>query len=530
MLALSVRMPLIYNESRRAARHAPRERSAIATRVLFIGADALDKDMVLAWAEDGTLPTFRRLLQDGAWGTTENPVGLYVGAVWPSFWTSVGPDRHARYCYEQLRPGSYDIDRIHSTDVRAPAFWNTISAAGKRVAVVDVPKTHIGPGLNGIHVVDWGTHDPDFPDPLTWPQTLAADIVARYGKDEVGNCNVHGRAGEYEKLRTQLLARVETRKRMLLDVLAREDWDAFFAVFSESHCVGHQCWHLHDATHVRHDPAEAARIGDPMRDVYIAIDAAIGEVIAAAGPGADVFVLGSHGMRAHYDATFMLDAILRRIERPHVTVSSTKTVSRAKQVWKRTPRGLRALLAPLKGPARERLGIRDTASRRFFAIPNEDAYGGVRINLVGREPEGRVEPAEFDAVCAALEADLHAFVNLDTGEPLVERVLHIRQLYSGPYLDHLPDLVVEWNRNAPISRVHSEKTGEIRGEYKKCRTGDHSPHGFFTVTGPAAARGPLNGMVSVMDFGPTIAERLGVTLSGVDGRSFAERVFTGARG
>jgi predicted AlkP superfamily phosphohydrolase/phosphomutase len=315
---------------------------------------------------------------------------------------------------------------------------------------------------------------------------------------------------------------------MLLDVMAQDQWDAFIAVFSESHCVGHQCWHLHDAAHVRHDAALAARIGDPVRDVYVAIDAAIGELIAAAGPGADVIVLGSHGMRAHYDATFMLDAMLRRIEHPHRTASSTKTASRAKQVWRRTPKGVRALLAPLKGPARERLGMGEAASRRFFAIPNEDAYGGIRINLAGREPAGRVQPgAEFDQVCAGLETDLHALVNLDTGEPVVERVLRIRELYSGPYLDHLPDLVVEWNRSAPISRVHSEKTGEITGEYTKCRTGDHSQHGFFAVTGPAVVPGPVERTISVMDFGPTIAERLGIALAGVEGRSFAAAVFSG---
>jgi predicted AlkP superfamily phosphohydrolase/phosphomutase len=68
----------------------------MSARVLFLAADAMDKDLVLRWAEDGTLPTFRRLLSTAAWGNTENPPGLFVGAVWPSFWTSVSPARHAR--------------------------------------------------------------------------------------------------------------------------------------------------------------------------------------------------------------------------------------------------------------------------------------------------------------------------------------------------------------------------------------------------------------------------------------------------
>lgn len=498
------------------------------TRLLFIGVDALDKDLVLGWADDGTMPTFRRLIAEGAWGITESPPGLFVGAIWPSFWTSVGPDRHARYCYEQLRPGSYEKVRIHPTDTQAPAFWNALSRAGKRVAVVDVPKTHVVPGFDGVHVVDWATHDPDFQGPVTQPESLAHDIVSRYGGDEVGNCNRHGQAREYEKLRNQLLGRVEKKRRMLTDLLASQEWDAVIAAFSDSHCVGHQCWHQHDPTHPRHDAELARRIGDPMRDVYAALDAAVGEVIEAAGPQADVIVLGSHGMRAHYDATFLLDRMLRRIEKPHVATASRRSASRARRAWGRMPKGLRTVLSPLKGPAKARLGVDDAASRRFFAIPNNDAFGAVRVNLAGREPDGRVQPGEeFEATCALLEADLRAFINVDTGEPVVRRVLRTSEIYHGPMTDRLPDLMVEWNHRAPISRVHSKKTGEIAGESTRCRTGDHSSQGIFAVAGPSIVRGPVMQPVSVMDFGPTIADRLGVSLADVDGRSFASITFTG---
>jgi predicted AlkP superfamily phosphohydrolase/phosphomutase len=317
---------------------------------------------------------------------------------------------------------------------------------------------------------------------------------------------------------------------MLIDTMAQGDWDAVIAAFSESHCVGHQCRHLHEPSHERHDAALAARIGDPVRDVYVAIDAALGELIEAAGPDADVFVLGSHGMRSHYDATFMLDAILKRIERPGTSVPSVKTASRARRLWGRTPPIVRRMLAPLKGPAKERLGMGELAGRRFFTVPNNDAYGAIRINLVGREPGGRVQPGdEFEQVCAMLDADLRALVNLDTGAPAVRRVLRTQELYRGPLVDHLPDLMVEWNHQSPISRVHSEKTGEITGQYTKCRTGDHSPHGIFAATGPAVVPGPVKEPVSVVDFGPTIADRLGMTLPDVDGRSFAGNAFTRSR-
>ena len=47
------------------------------------------------------------------------------------------------------------------------------------------------------------------------------------------------------------------------------------------------------------------------------------------------------------------------------------------------------------------------------------------------------------------------------------------------------------------------------------------------MTGNGAVAGEVGRAVSIMDFGPTIAERLGVPLADVEGRSFADLVFPG---
>ena len=44
-----------------------------------------------------------------------------------------------------------------------------------------------------------------------------------------------------------------------------------------------------------------------------------------------------------------------------------------------------------------------------FDIPNGEVYGGIRVNLVGREPQGKIKPGvEYDAFCDALTRDLCA--------------------------------------------------------------------------------------------------------------------------
>jgi hypothetical protein len=63
-----------------------------------------------------------------------------------------------------------------------------------------------------------------------------------------------------------------------------------------------------------YDARTAARVGDPVLDVYAAIDAAIGQIAAAAGSDADVIVLSATGMCSNYSGNHLLDAVLRRLE------------------------------------------------------------------------------------------------------------------------------------------------------------------------------------------------------------------------
>lgn len=496
------------------------------TKVLFIGVDAGDKDLILQWCGEGRLPTFSKLLRTSAWSTTQSPPGLYVGAIWPSFYTGVSPARHARYCYRQLEPGSYDIKWVSPREVKHEPFWDALDRSGKRVAVIDVPKTCPSRLSNGVHIVDWGSHDPDTAGFLTWPEAIGPGIEARYGADNMHCCNAFRTTGEeFRDFRDELVERVKSKTRLSAAWLGQGNWDCFLTVFSESHCVGHQCWHLHDERHRKYDPHLVALAGDPILAVYQAIDAGIGELLAQAGGNAHVVVFASHGMGPHYDATFMLDDILLRLEGEPLPQKRAGIVPLAKGLWRMLPRSLRQLARPVRNKARKNLGVDENAQRagrKCFPTPNNDAYGGIRINLAGREPKGLVSPGRAcDDYCDRLTRDLMAFTNAITGEPLVKNVLRSADLYRGEHLHYLPDLLVEWNRSSPVSEIFSPKTGRIAGTYTKCRTGDHTAEGLVFFSGPGVTPGQLRDEVSVMDLAPTLAALAGVGLTGVDGRSIA---------
>jgi predicted AlkP superfamily phosphohydrolase/phosphomutase len=518
------------------------------TKVLFLGFCAGERQLIRQWADSGEMPTARALLGRGVSGATESLPGFFVGATWESFATGVTPAKHGIYCWEQLRPGTYEQFRCYTHDnFKVPPFWDHLSRAGRRVAVLDVPLCPYSRDLNGIQLVEWGAHDAQYGF-MTSPPELAREVVAKFGEHPCrGNCDADRGPADHVAFRDALIRGIERKTELTRHFLRQGGWDIFLQVFTESHCIGHQAWHIHDPTHPWHRPEEARVIGDPIKDVYRAIDRGMGEILADVGDDTIVVFLAGHGMGPKFQAQFMLERILLGLGvAAPLPVPETRDEpppaswrERLDPVlgwgWRRLPESARKTLQPLKGNIRSWIDgpetgprpLIDPAASRCFTVTNNFAHGGIRINLAGREPAGTVQPGpECDALCAEVTRELARIVNLDNGRPIVRRVLRTAEVYTGPYVDTLPDLLVEWTNDAPVYRIGSGRIGELHGEYRYCRSGDHHPGGMFIGAGPGIVPGRLGRTVSILDFAPTLAALLGVELPDVDGRPIVE--LTGA--
>ena len=319
-------------------------------------------------------------------GRHGEPAGLYSGAVWPSFHTGVQPGRHGRYFYRQLVPGTYRSAPVPDALGTEPV-WSIAGRAGRRTAVIDLPKAPMAAVPDGLQIREWGVHDPTGPMTAT-PAAVEADVVRRFGADPVGPCDAYAAdTGGMRRLRDALVARIERKTALVCHYLTENDWDLFMAAFADAHCAGHQLWAVHDPGHPRHDAVTAGALGDPLRDVYAALDTALGRVLERVAPDATVVVLASHGMGAHYDGTFLLDEVLRRLEGLD-TSDRPPAPERLQRAWRRVPGGVRARLAPVADALYDRLRSAGRAARKAFVVPTNDNCAGIRFNVTGREPAG----------------------------------------------------------------------------------------------------------------------------------------------
>lgn len=489
--------------------------------LLVLGLDACDPDLVRSWAQAGELPFLARLLAEGRrWRLTSDP-GLFVGSVWPTYLTGVSPTRHRRYCYRQYESDGYRDLPNSRQELATEPFWAALGRAGRRVALLDVPLLPVTPGLNGVQVVGWGAHDTIPGGMQTWPPALAGELRARFGDDPVGSCDQIGRdPASSVRFRDSLLARIGIREAMIRWVWKRERWDLLMAVYSESHCAGHQLWHLHDPHHPRHDRALAARMGDPLMQVYRAIDASLLRLAAELGNETRLLVLISHGMGPHSGLSETLDEILLRLEGVSVPPAH-RLLQLVRRSWRTLPEAWRDRLEStrrLGAAARDRLVEEARSQRRCFAVSNNTVFGAVRVNLQGREPSGRVSAAEYETFCAWLRDELLALRCAESGEPAVLDVLRSADLYGDSARCELPDLLVRWNQARNIQWLESPRVGRLDARDHGRRTGDHRSEGEGWLIAHGPEWTPAEGSGLGRDLAPSLARLCGLELESVDGK------------
>ena len=516
------------------------------SRVVVIGLDSADYYLVKKWVNERCLPTIASLISRGSWGKLDSTADIGSGTVWPSFFTGASPAKHRGLMLHErrLKPGTYRLiyEPSYADLIKREPFWLQLSRAGKRMAILDVPKTHPIKGLNGIQLMGWGVHSPSW-HPDSWPPEIIEEVNSRFGSYPAPDDDEFTPKGlsQLSKFYRELISGVEKKGLVSRYFLDQEAWDLYMTAFAETHCVGHNFWHLTDENHPEYDSELAKTLGDSVFNVYSLIDSEIAKIIDSA-PDVTFFIVSPEGMGPSYTGSHLLPEILRRLGiRPQETSSGSalskgfkNPADRLRQLMPAVRWGPDAAVRNLKSklPASVvkalELGKRlvpqktwntwrcylmtlgnDWQSSRAFPLPS-DFNGAIRINLKGREAEGLVEPgAEYESLCDELIQELSQLVNIDTGKKVVSEVVRVDQIHKGDYLHELPDIVVRWATDAPIRGLYSPRIGTVTGENQPGRTGAHRSYGFLIAAGKHVAQEVTLEGANIMDIAPTILYLMG---------------------
>ncbi|MWV65476.1 phosphodiesterase [Halorubrum sp. JWXQ-INN 858] len=489
-------------------------------RTLVFGVDALCEG-VLSRLPPGTAPTMRSLIAEGTSGPLESQLPPWTPSAWPSIYTGVNPGKHGVYGF--LRFTGYDWDVVNATDVREHALWELLSEQGLRSVVVNVPVTHPPATFDGALIPGYTAPS----DPDCHPEGLLDTV-----REEIGEYRLYNRQLSEGATRDERVNGYETVTAQRGDafrfLIEREDPDFGFIQFQQSDTVFHEF------------PEDA----DATERVYAAIDAEIEETIEAVDPETVVLV-SDHGIGPYDGYEVRPNSLLR--DRGYVETSTETELPSWSELSKREiradpsdgdadasggggPSAAERVLSSMAavGLTSQRIG---TALRRLrldgvvlkvvpsgmvkAASEHVDFAGstaymrdrielGVRINLAGREPDGIVDPDEYEAVRSEL-IDLLTSLRTPDGTPAFENVVRREEVFEGPYVDEAPDIVVvptTFDQYLTAS-VREETFGSPREPW------NHKLHGTLAIAGDGIDAGEFDD-AHLLDVAPTVLASFGL--------------------
>lgn len=524
-------------------------------KVLAIYLDGYEQSLGRRYMGAGDMPAMAQLQQRAAHWLLDHGSAQRTGLAGEHVATGLSPEAAGRWAAVEFDPQTYGVCQVGTELTPFP-----VGLTGIRTVVFDPPYFNLDRAPQVCGLVNWGAHDPGVATASN-PPGLQQEMMERFG-DYPAKPWIYGftwpSPQRTQDMGEQLARAVDLRSKAAHWLLTERlpDWDLALVTVSEPHSAIEGLWHGVDETHPLHGLPSAALAAQGLRAVYGAVDRLVGE-LSAAFPDAMTVVVSMGGMgpnRSDVSSMLLLPELLYRetygqalfqppAMAPPAIEGGPPLLPPEVSSWDRwvskgfvRPSRLQRWLARLCSGS-VFAGLRETvvleldwmAARayqaywpkmRWFALPS--FYDGrVRINLQGRERDGRVRLEDYAAVITELENLLQECVDPLTGETVVD-------YFEYPHCQHPlelgpteSDLVVVW-KGSPLGLQHP-RLG-CMGPLPFRRTGGHSgPYGIAYVSGEGVMHGE-RGVASAFDVVPTLLDLLGIKESvPVSGQSLFKR-------
>lgn len=436
------------------------------------------------------LPTFAALMRGGTWGELASSIPCITVPAWTSMLSSRDPGALGIYGFRNRADRSYNAMRTaDNSAIQVKRVWDHLGDAGKRSIVVGVPQTYPLRPLNGEMISCFLTPNTD--SAFTYPAILKQEVlsVAPNYQFDVRDFRTDDKA----QLHQSLLDMTEVQYKTVEHLLTKHDWDFFMHVNIGVDRVHHGFWRYQDPQHRLYEAGSP--FANVIREYYKLVDTYAKRLIERAGDDTQVLVVSDHGAK-RMDGGICINEWL----------------------WRN---GWLALHTPPPDGQIISLEKADVDWSRTKAWASGGYYARVFLNVAGREPQGAINPTDYEQVRDELTAALVAIPDAD-GNTLSTQVFKPETIYQ-QVNGIAPDLMVYFGD------LHWRAVGGLGyGAYHTLEndTGpddaNHAQNGVFILHDPLTrGRGRIDGH-QLMDIAPTLLNLMGIKPSpDMQGKSIA---------
>ncbi len=462
-------------------------------RVLLIGWDGADWRILDPLLERGDLPNLQALIDRGQRSILRSTIPTHSWAAWPSFLTGVDPADHGVYDILETIPGTHKQYPVTYRSIKERTFVEDLSAAGRKGVYADVPLMFPPPAIDG-NIVAGGVLPKG--RPFTHPAGLEQDLAKAGVPWQINGMSWTTYRNRPEPYLAEAFDITNKRIKAAEWLMDNTDWDLFASVWVSvdrtQHCL---------SNYVGPDHPDYARnsktpLAGKVRDVYKQLDAAIGSFVSRTREDDIVIFMSDHGFQSCTRAINM-DRLLKQFG--YLEFSASNVVFGPMQ-WGPMRKAARKVydLLGLHGKVSLPQPVNWAKTRAFTTIRSTGE--GVSLNAAGREPDGIVDPGDFERVRDGLMDRLSSFVDPKTGRRPVKAIYRREEIFKGKHADTAPDILMEPAEGYSLTHAKSAI------EDADWVSGDHRPEGVIVAAGPkvtAFEQPPL-----LIDLAPTILAAL----------------------
>jgi predicted AlkP superfamily phosphohydrolase/phosphomutase len=365
-------------------------------RTLVIGLDCATPELLFERPE-WRMQALRALMARGTYGELRTITPAITVPAWACMVTGKDPGELGIYGFRNRTDYTYGgMALTTSLDVKEPTVWDRLGASGDDVIVVGVPPSYPPKTVHGIQVGCFLT--PSVASPYTYPPSAKDEISALLRSEYITDCP-NFRTEDKDGLRQQLYDMMERRFTVLEDWIEHKPWDFFMFVEIGSDRLHHGFWKFFDPMHRGY--VANNRHENVIQRYYEDLDAYIGHLLERIDlESTDVIVVSDHGAKRMDGGVCLNEWLIRegylvlesQPDRP--TAFANLSVD-----WPKTT-----------------------------AWGEGGYYGRVCFNIAGREPQGRVTPAELPSLADELEKKIGAIPD-DRGRPMRTQVFRPERIY-----------------------------------------------------------------------------------------------------
>ncbi len=503
-------------------------------KVLVIGLDGVPLSLIEGWAKEGLLPTFQRVMEEGAVGLLKSTIPPTSGPSWSSFMTGKNPGKTGIYDFLYRREGTYNFPPVNANRRDGKSLWRLLSEEGRRVGVLNVPMSYPVEEVNGFLIAGWMT--PYNARDFIYPPELHQEL-----EEVVGNYRIYPTETFAEERKESFFEAcdrlLDLRTKTALYLMDKEPWDFFMTVFFDTDRVLHQLWHYLDPDHPWRRGDKRDESG-PVKRYFQRVDRAVGEILSRLDDNTLILIISDHGMGPARNFivlnNWLLDIGLLKLKRDPLrwlkeglfragfTLRNVHKVADRLGLAKHAEyKGLYSMDYLMKLVF---LSFLDVDWSRSKAYSFGRHLGSIYINLKGREPEGIVAPGqEYEEVREEIIEQARKFKDPRTGEPLLGQILRKEDIYQGPHLDRAPDLILRPRDERNIFFGLADFGSNITVDTVYRYSGMHRDYGMLIMKGGPARKGVRVEGAQITDLAPTILYTMGAPIPrDMDGRPLLE--------